>query len=70
MGFVILIFWFGFFVFGADFIYRIHSSLFQITREQFDVMMYFGMMFWKLFVILFFLIPYLAILIALRKQPR
>lgn len=61
IGFFILFFWFFMILLAHDLIYGIHSSMFQITETQFDVMMYAGLGLTKLFVFFFFLIPYICI---------
>ncbi|MDP8246452.1 MAG: hypothetical protein P9L94_20390 [Candidatus Hinthialibacter antarcticus] len=70
IGFGILLIWFGFILIGfMDFAYSIHSQFGSFSRQQFDIMMYMGLMFWKMAVMLFFLLPYISIKIVLRKQP-
>ena len=48
---------------ARDWAYRIHSKLFSISRETFNVMMYSFIALYKLLVIVFSLIPYIALLI-------
>ena len=68
MGIALIILWFLLFLFGGELIFRIHSSMFAITKPQFDMMMYAGMMFTKVFVFVVFLFPYLAIRMVLSKK--
>jgi hypothetical protein len=49
---------------AGDWIYRIHSKLFSISKETFNVMIYSFLALYKLLVIVFILIPYLALLIV------
>lgn len=71
IGFGVLILWFGMILLGfMDFAYSIHSHFGSFSRQQFDIMMYMGLMIWKIIAILFFLIPYVSIQIVLRKIPK
>ncbi len=47
----------------GDWAYRIHSKLFSISRETFNVMIYSFIALYKLLIIVFILIPYIALLI-------
>jgi hypothetical protein len=61
LGFVVLIIWFLFIVFAGGLAYDVHGSLFkEITVRQFEVIHYCGMGLLKLFVSVFFFIPYIA----------
>jgi hypothetical protein len=61
LGFVVLIIWFLFIVVAAGLVYDVHGYIFQgITMDQFQVIHYCGMGLLKLFVFVFFLIPYIA----------
>jgi len=48
---------------AGDWAYRIHSKWFSISRETFNVAIYSFIALYKLLVIVFCLIPYLALLI-------
>ena len=48
---------------ARDWAYRIHSKLFSISRETFNVVIYSFIALYKLLVIVFILIPYIALLI-------
>ena len=48
---------------AGDWAYRIHSKLFSISRETFNVVIYSFIALYKLLVIVFILIPYIALLI-------
>ena len=61
LGFVVLIVWFLFFLVADGLIYDVHGGLFkEITVRQFQVIHYCGMGLLKLFVSVFFFIPYIA----------
>ena len=48
---------------AGDWAYPIHSKLFSISRETFNVLIYSFIALYKLLVIVFILIPYIALLI-------
>ena len=60
-GFALLFVWFGAFMLLGDRILAIHQSMFDVTRHEFDVMNYCGLGLVKMFVVMVFLVPYLAI---------
>jgi len=49
---------------AGDWAYRIHSKLFSISKETFNVVIYSFIALYKLLVIVFILIPYIALLIV------
>ena len=59
-----LLFWFLIFTLSHDWIYRLHSRWFHLSVEQFDAIHYGGMAIYKIGIILFNLIPYVAMLIV------
>ena len=48
---------------AGDWVYQIHSKLFSISKESFNVAIYSFIALYKLLVIVFILIPYIALLI-------
>ncbi len=60
----LLLLWLVFFIGAHDWMYRIHSKWFKIPVEKFDAIHYGGMAFFKTAVILFNLVPYLALRIV------
>lgn len=50
-------------IFAQDWIYRIHSKWFNMTREQFTVVLYSFIGLFKIVFIVFNLVPYIALLI-------
>lgn len=48
---------------APDFVYRMHSRWFDISRESFNVAMYCTIAFFKVFFIIFNLVPWLVLLI-------
>ncbi len=51
-------------MFRPDFVYRLHSRFFPIPRESFNVCMYAFIGLWKILVIVFNVIPYVALVIV------
>ncbi len=49
---------------AADWAYRMHSKLFSISKETVNVLIYSFIALYKLLVIVFILIPYIALLIV------
>jgi hypothetical protein len=60
----ILIIWFLFCIVGHDWMYRYHTKFFTLSVETFDAIHYGSMAFFKLIVIVFNLVPYLALRIV------
>ena len=56
----ILVFSFLIFTLTGGFVYRMHSKLFPISREAFDVAIYSFIGLYKIFFWVFNLVPYLA----------
>lgn len=57
----ILLLWVLFFSFGRNWIYNLHTQWFAIPTEKFDVIHYFLIGFFKILLIVFFLVPYLVL---------
>ena len=60
----ILLWWFLFITCAGDWVYRMHSKFYPVRREQFDVIHYAGMTFYKICIFTFFIVPYLALRIV------
>jgi hypothetical protein len=67
-GMLLLVVWFAWFVFAGDWIYQVHSRWFQIPRQSFDAIHYTGMAVTKIAIILFFLLPWIAIKLMSGKK--
>jgi len=67
INYIILIVWFGAFVFARGWMYRIHGRWFRIPQEQFDAIHYTGMAVYKIGILLLDLTPLLA-LVFIGKQ--
>lgn len=61
INFGLLIWWFLWFLFAHDFVYRMHSKWFKVSVERFDAIHYAGIAFYKITIIVFNVVPYLAL---------
>jgi hypothetical protein len=59
----LLILWWLLFTLAHDLVYRIHGKRFKLSVEKFDEIHYAGMAFFKMSIILFNIVPYIALLI-------
>jgi hypothetical protein len=57
----ILLYWFAMFALAHDWIHRFHGKWFLLSREQFDALHYVGLSVFKMGIILFNLVPYIAL---------
>ncbi|MBC8549180.1 MAG: hypothetical protein H8D23_05970 [Candidatus Brocadiales bacterium] len=60
----LLLYWFLFIMFAHDWVYRVHSKWFKIPVDKFDTVHYAGMMYFKLAVFVFNIVPYFALCIV------
>jgi len=60
----ILILWFLLFKFGRGWFYPLSNWICQLSENEFNKLNYLGLMFFKLGNILLFLVPYVALRIA------
>lgn len=60
----LLILWFLFFKFAHDWTFRYHTRWYRLSVETFDTIHYTGMAVFKIFLIVFNLVPYLALRIV------
>jgi len=61
---VLLLWWLLFFTMAHDWTYRFHSKWFNLSVEKFDAIHYAGMAFFKMCILMFNLVPYLALRIV------
>jgi intracellular septation protein A len=61
LNYMVLFIWFGAFVFANDWIRRMHGRWFKLSDEAFDAIHYGGLAIFKIGIILFNLVPLLAI---------
>jgi hypothetical protein len=67
-GILLLTAWFFCFAFAGDWIYQLHSRWFAIPRQAFDALHYALMAATKIVLILFFLLPWIAIRLVSKKK--
>jgi len=60
----LLIYWWLFFTLAHGFVYRIHGKWFKFSVEKFDSIHYAGMAFFKICIIVFNIVPYIALRIV------
>lgn len=60
----VLFWWFLLFSFSHDWLYRFHGRWFRMSAEQFDAAHYLGMAIYKIGILLFNIVPYIALLIV------
>lgn len=60
----LLLWWFMFFALAHDWIYKFHGKWFKLTVDKFDVIHYAGMLFFKICIFLFNIVPYFALRIV------
>jgi Family of unknown function (DUF6868) len=63
-----LLLWFLLYVVAPGWMFDMNARWFNIDKRDFELINYFGMGFLKISVLLFFLIPYLAIRSIIRKK--
>jgi hypothetical protein len=67
-GFFLLLIWFGLYMAAGEVIHRLHGGMFGLSNHEMDVIFYCGMGLFKLLLILFFVFPWLALRMVLRKD--
>jgi hypothetical protein len=67
-GMVFLLFWFILHLLIGNIGYIVHSKIFNISEFDYTLMNYYGMAAVKIFSFVFFLIPFVAIKIILKRQ--
>jgi len=70
MGVIVLLIWWGALEFFGDLAYRVHSGIFPMSRQQFDVIHYAGTLIMKAGVSLLFFFPYIAIRLVIRRRKK
>src|SRR5215471_19288060 len=60
----ILLVWFLVFLLGHEWMYQWHGRWFQLSHEQFDALHYAGLAIYKVGILLFNLVPYVALRIV------
>lgn len=70
LGLALLMLWSLFFTFAGDWMYRVHSQWFEMSRTSFNLINYCGIGLLKITILVFFLFPYLAVRMVLQKRIR
>ena len=60
----LLLWWAAFLTLAHDWVYRMHSKWFKLPVEKFDAIHYTGMLFFKIGIFVFYVVPYCALLIV------
>jgi hypothetical protein len=66
LNYTVLLFWFVAFVFAHGWLLRLHSRWFHMSEDRFDSIHYASMAVYKIGILLFNLVPFLALRIAAR----
>jgi hypothetical protein len=64
LNYAVLFIWFGVFVFAHDWMFRLHARWFKLSVETFDAMHYAGLSVYKIGIILFNLVPLIALFLV------
>jgi hypothetical protein len=67
-GLAFLLLWFLLYLIVPGWMFEMNAKWFNIGKRDFDLINFFGMGFFKISILLFFLLPYLAIRSMLRKK--
>jgi hypothetical protein len=65
-GFALLLVWFAVFLMAGESAHRLHAQIFGLAWHEMQLIFYCGMGLLKLFVLVFFFFPWLAIRLVLR----
>jgi hypothetical protein len=68
LGLALLILWFLFFAFATDWMYRMQSQWFEMSKTSFYLINYCGIGLLKITILVFFLFPYLSVRLVLHKK--
>ena len=66
VNYAVLFVWFGAFVFAHEWMFRMHTRWFQLSRQSFDAIHYGGMAFYKIGILLLNLVPLIAVSVSAR----
>jgi hypothetical protein len=64
INYAFLVFWALLLILPRGWLYRISGRLYRISPEQFDTLNFAGIVFYKIMIFMFNLVPYLALVIA------
>ena len=61
INYALILIWFGLFFYAHDWLYRLHARWFKLSVETFDALHYAGMTIYKIGILLFNLVPLIAL---------
>ena len=64
INYVVILVWFGVFVYAHDWMYRLHTRWFKLSVETFDAVHYAGIATYKIGIILLNLVPLVALCLS------
>ncbi|MEO9042338.1 MAG: DUF6868 family protein [Rhodoferax sp.] len=64
INYALLLVWVGLFIFAHEGLYRLHTRWFKLSTETFDALNYAGIAVYKMGIILFNLVPWVALYIS------
>jgi hypothetical protein len=64
INYVVILVWFGVFVYAHDWMYRLHTRWFNLSVETFDALHYAGLSIYKIGIILLNLVPLVALCLS------
>jgi hypothetical protein len=64
INYAILLLWFGLFAYAHEWLYRLHTRWFKLSRESFDTLNWMAMALYKLGIILLNLVPLVALYLS------
>jgi hypothetical protein len=70
MGIIALLFWWGALELFGDLAYNVHSSIVPMSRQQFEIIHYSGMLITKIAVSLLFFLPFIGIKLVIKKRMK
>jgi len=70
IGVIVLLIWWGALELFGDLAYNVHSKIAPMSKTQFDIIHYVGMLITKAAVSLLFFIPYIAIRLVSGKRKK
>lgn len=68
--YALLLLWFVFYLFVGDWGYNLTTQWFKVSKHEYDLLSYCGIAFVKICVLIFFLAPYIAIKLVVRKNKK
>jgi hypothetical protein len=68
LGYALLLLWVAAYLAAGNMLFALANRLFGLTAHEVDLIQYCGIAFVKCLVLLFFLFPYIAIRLVLRKR--